>query len=429
MTVRISKQEISAVYKSALARKLVNDEDTAVIFYDLTFLKERINKLISSFPQSALHASAIKANPLLSILKFINDMNVGVEAASLPELYLSEKAGFPSSKVVFDSPAKTISELRYAVEKGYYINADSLEELELIDDMLKKTNTNVKAGIRINPQVGTGSIAITSVAGEYSKFGVPVKYKRNEIIEAYKKYNWLTGIHLHIGSQGISLDMLLKGIGIIYELAEEINNGIAKTNTRNKISYFDIGGGLPVQYNNNAEPVLINDYADKIKTAFPKLFNGDYNLITEFGRYIHANSGWTVSRIEYVKKDKNINTAVIHLGADMFLRKSYNPELWYHEITVIDKNGNLKPDTKKESYNIAGPLCFAGDFIEKNISLPELSKGDNIIIHDTGAYTLSMWSRYNSRQMPKVIGYYNKGEEFVILKQREKPENLIEFWG
>jgi hypothetical protein len=39
-----------------------------------------------------------------------------------------------------------------------------------------------------------------------------------------------------------------------------------------------------------------------------------------------------------------------------------------------------------------------------------------------------MWSRYNSRQIPKVIGYYNNGEIFETLKEREDIEKTTNFW-
>ena len=55
-------------------------------------------------------------------------------------------------------------------------------------------------------------------------------------------------------------------------------------------------------------------------------------------------------------------------------------------------------------------------------------EGDFILIHDTGGYTLSLWSRHTSRQIPKVLGYQNDGEQFKILKKRESLEDVYNFW-
>lgn len=118
-----------------------------------------------------------------------------------------------------------------------------------------------------------------------------------------------------------------------------------------------------------------------------------------------------------------------HVGADLLLRKCYNPGDWNHHITVVDKNGTIKTGTDKTKYMVAGPLCFAGDVIARDLELPVVQEGDYILIHDTGAYTLSMWSRYNSRQMPKVIGYTYENNTFEILKEREPTGDLFDFWS
>ena len=88
--------------------------------------------------------------------------------------------------------------------------------------------------------------------------------------------------------------------------------------------------------------------------------------------------------VEYVKDYTNPKTVMIHVGADLFLRKCYRPEDWHHEVTVLDKHGRLKSDGPKQKYVIAGPLCFSGDMIAKDIELPVVQEGDYILIHDVG---------------------------------------------
>lgn len=424
MKTSISPSDAGKIFKTALEKGLLDREDSSVIFYDLSFMAERFGEVKRLFPPASLHTAAIKANPLIEILKIISSSGAGAEAASYPEIYIAEKSGFPAGKIVFDSPAKTADELRYALQRGVSINADSLEELEIIDSLLKESGSSSSIGLRINPQVGTGKIAITSVAGEYSKFGVPVNEFRNEIIEAYKKYEWLTGIHLHVGSQGCPLELLLKGVGVVYELAVGINSLL---NVK-RIKTFDLGGGYPVNYKKEEPAPPMQQYAEGIKNNFPLLFNGEFNLITEFGRYYFANSAFALSRIDNIKRQKGISTIVSHLGADFMLRRVYHPESWHHDMSVLAPSGEVKTGGLN-NYVVGGPLCFAGDVIAKDISLPEAVPGDYLLISDVGAYTLSMWSRYNSRQIPKVIGYYNNGEEILILKERETPESVLKFWS
>jgi diaminopimelate decarboxylase len=351
-------------------------------------------------------------------------LNAGVEVASLGELSIARKAGYAPEKIIYDSPVKTFMDLEYALKAGVHINADSIMEVDRIKMLKEKFNSKSTVGIRINPQVGVGTILESSVAGEYSKFGIPIKSARDELIKAFNKHQWLSGVHLHVGSQGCSLEMLMNGIGVIFDFVTEVNDLLG----RQQIKIFDIGGGLPVSYSGSTPPVSMEEYANAIKENFPSLFTDHFSLFTEFGRWVHVNAGWVASRVEYVKKDPGINTAMIHAGADLFLRECLNPKDWKHEYSVLDKTGQLKQGKDINPYNLAGPLCFSGDILAKNVELPVVEEGDHIIIHDAGGYTFSMWSRYNSRQTPRIIGYYNDGERFEIMKERESFGDLIHFW-
>ncbi len=426
---RLPDSEMSRLLSMALSdSNLIRSDDTALFFYDLSIINDRINRLKEVFPENTLHAVAAKANPLTGMLKRIKTPGVGLEVASLPELHLAEKAGFAPQKIVFDSPCKTRAEIEYALHAGVYINADSFDELERIDELLTTIESKSKIGLRINPQVGIGSIKSTSVAGMISKFGVPLNDNRLQIIDCYRKYSWLKGIHVHIGSQGCPVPLLVKGIRKTLDLAIEINIVLIQE-SKAPVSVFDIGGGLPVSYHQGYEPVTMIQYVSMLKIDCPELFTGEFRLITEFGRYIYANAGWVASKVEYVKREPDYNIILVHVGADLFLRKCYNPGDWHHRITVVDKNGNPKNGIDKNKYIVAGPLCFAGDVLATDLILPLVTEGDYILIHDAGAYTLSMWSRYNSRQILKVIGYHSDNNTFEILKERETPEDIQAFWS
>lgn len=471
MIENISRQEISMIFRQALLEGLIVEEDTAILFHNLDYLKSRITYLESCFPVHTLHGLAIKSNPLLRILEFTREWGTGVEAATTGEVGIALKAGYRPDLIVFDSPVKTVSDLRFAMKMGVHVNCDNLEELKRVNILLNSTFTSSTFGIRINPQVGVGSILESSVAGEYSKFGVPLKTRRRELEEAFSIYPWLTGIHLHVGSQGCSMKMLVEGVGILYDFALEINKN-REASSEKRINIFDIGGGLPISYSYQQNPPRMEDYAEALKVRAPELFNGQedkrtsgqgdkrtrgqedkqtsgqvikentdctppsphhpitslpkWHLITEFGRWVYVNSGWTISRVEYVKRDPGISTAMIHVGADLLVRECLNPAEWKHEYSVLDSEGNLKVGLDAIPYNLAGPLCFGGDIVAKQIPLPIVEEGDYIVIHDTGGYTFSMWSRYNSRQTPKILGW--RDGKFMILKERETLEEVVGFW-
>ncbi|MEI6174583.1 MAG: MqnA/MqnD/SBP family protein [Bacteroidota bacterium] len=430
---------IGKALQSAISKELIRPEDTAVIFYDLSFLEKRLKYLISCFPANTLHGLAIKANPLLKIMKTVQEIspNIGVEAASVGEVSMALKAGYKADQIVYDSPVKTVSDLEFALKSGIHVNIDNFSELERVNRILRDATPlqsgqnhpegrHPSVGLRINPQVGLGSIKESSVAGEYSKFGVAINNHRQALEHAFMTYPWLTGVHLHVGSQGCPLQMLVDGIGILYDFAMKMNESRMEKGLP-PIVIFDIGGGLPIAYHSDSVAPLMADYVTEIGKRAPRLFES-FRIFTEFGRWAYTNAGWTASRVEYVKHDPGINTAMLHVGADLFVRECLNPKDWQHEYSVFEGEGSLKCGHDEQPYNLAGPLCFSGDIIAKGVTLPAIDEGDILVIHDSGGYTFSMWSRYNSRQTPRILGYYNDGERFDILKERETLEELHRFW-
>lgn len=426
--MRLLEHDIAGVIRRAVSERHIDGESTAAIFYNLSEIERRLAELRDCFPDTALHAVAVKAGPLSALLEHTVQHGMGLEAASWPEIMLALNAGARPDQIVFDSPAKTRLELTNAIRKGLHINADSIYELDRIAEILASgvESGDATFGVRVNPQVGVGSIASTSVAGSYSKFGVPLLEFRAAVVERFIRYPWLGGLHIHIGSQGCPVEMLLAGVGRVLELADEID--AATSSYGRAVRILDIGGGLPVSYSDTQPAVSMSEYAARLRDEFPVLFGPRFRLITEFGRWVFANAGWAVSRVEYVKHERERRTAIVHLGADMFLRKCYRPKDWHHDVFVCGPDGIIKSEPDELPCTIAGPLCFAGDLLAKDIDLPPISPGDLLVVRDTGAYTVSMWSRYNSRQMPNVLGYHDDGRDLRVIKRRETPDQLIEFW-
>lgn len=128
--------------------------------------------------------------------------------------------------------------------------------------------------------------------------------------------------------------------------------------------------------------------------------------------------------------------AVIHVGSNQFVREAYLGDTWRHRFTALSPFGSAHPGAHTlRQYDIAGPLCFQGDFVGRGHILPStLEHGDILVMHDTGGYTLAMYSRYNSRQAGPVYGYYSDsdgvdGLSFVLLKERETFSESLAFWG
>lgn len=377
----------------------------AALFHDLDRLAARYRDLESAFPDGTLHAVAVKANPLIEILRVLVDQGAGLEAASWEEVQCALAAGCPASRIVYDGPAKSIDELRLALDSGVLLNADNEQELARIEALGPPDASPI--GLRVNPCLGAGSIAMTSTVSRQSKFGVPIEH----VPALLERFPFITGLHVHTGSQGV-------GVTLLHDAAVAVGTMAAA----HGLQWLDIGGGIPVRYRDtDLMPPAFTDWSALIPSLSPTL-----RLVTEVGRSIHAATGWTVSRIESTKSVDGRPTLVVHVGADLLLRRVYRPDQWDHEFTVLDSDGHPKGGPEQPTC-IAGPLCFSGDLIARDRMLPAAEPGDLLLIRDTGAYTLSMWSRHCSRGLPPTIGYTH--DDIRLLHRGESAADVAAFWS
>ncbi|MEU6567985.1 diaminopimelate decarboxylase [Streptomyces parvulus] len=373
-----------------------------------------------------LHAFAVKATPLVPVLGLLHEEGIGVEVASPGELALARAAGVPAERTVLDSPAKTPAELREALELGIAVNADNPQELERLDALVKALpDTASPLGIRVNPQVGGGSIEALSTATATSKFGVALRDEgaREWVVRAYLDRPWLTRLHTHTGSQGIPLTLMAEGVAEAYALAEEINERAG----RRQVDTLDIGGGLPVNFGSDEESPTYAEYARVLRERVPGLFDGRYGLVTEFGRSLLAKHGTVVARVEYAKSAGGRPVAVTHAGVQVATRTVYAPGAWPLRIAAYDGKGMPKegPDVVQD---VAGPACFAGDLLAVGRAMPLLEQGDYAAALDTGAYYFAHHYAYNSLARPGVYGFVSDEDgsvSFATVREEQRVEEIV----
>ncbi len=401
------KQNIIA---SAIKANIIDQDLTAIGVMDLDALKNTVNDVYRAFPSNFFHTFAVKANALVKVLEPLREYGMGAEVASPGELMIARAAGYNTKDIIFDSPAKTVQDLRTCIENGISLNIDNLQELARVDRlMLDFPNSKSIIGFRVNPQIGAGKIGSTSTATATSKFGYALADgdNRQRLIEIYHARPWLKSIHTHTGSQGCELTLMANGVKAITELAEEINEYIGSQ----QITRLDIGGGLPVNFSSDEVKPSFKDYAELLKAEVPLLFTDKYQVKTEFGRAIVAKNGVIITRVEYTKSSGGRHIATTHAGAQILTRTAFLPKSWPIRVTGYTAKGEEKTEQNSVvvATDVAGPCCFAGDLICANQSLPKLSVNDYVMVHDTGGYYFSNHFDYNS--LPRVAIYTVSGED------------------
>ena len=392
---------IESTLRAALHSGRLGADQPVAAFVDTDGVGQTIEALKAAFPAHFLHAFAAKANPMSSALRLVRKHGMACEVASPGELEQALRTGFEPAEIVYDEPAKTGSVLRRALELGISINIDNFQEYERLDRMIGDDRPDTAIGFRLNPQVGVGAISAMSTATATSKFGVALEDagNRERLVENYLRREWLNAVHVHVGSQGCELELMIAGIRKTVDLAEQVN---AAAGTQ-RIRTIDIGGGLPVNFEGEETRPTFADYAAELEEAVPELFTGDYRVITEFGRTILAKNGFMAARVEYTKSAGGRPIALTHAGAQVATRTVFMPDSWPLRLSVHDPLGNVKQEDPEEQ-DIAGPLCFAGDLIGVKRRLPRVEPGDYIVMHDTGAYYFSNPFYYNALPAPGVYG-------------------------
>ncbi|WUT94985.1 diaminopimelate decarboxylase [Streptomyces pseudovenezuelae] len=418
------------ILRAAVRDRLVEPESAVLAaFVDLDGVAASVAALHKAFPDSVdvLHTFAAKANCLVPVLEEVRDLGMGCEVASAGELAQALAAGFAPEQIVYDSPAKTRSDLRQALDLGVAVNADNFQELARIDEILAaRASTTGSApasriGVRLNPQVGGGGIAEMSTATATSKFGIALEDdgNRQRLLDAYRERPWLTWVHAHVGSQGCPLDLIAQGIAKAVAFADEVNS----TCGRRQVTGIDIGGGLPVNFADDETTPGFDDYVAALRAHAPALFTGAYRIVTEFGRSLLAKNGFTAACVEYTKVSGGRPIAITHAGAQVATRTVFMPAAWPLRLTAHSPDGTLKQG-EPVPQDIAGPCCFAGDLLAEARPLPRLAPGDIVALLDTGAYYSSTPFHYNSLPDPAVHGVRVDPDGHVRFRPLRQAETI-----
>ena len=351
---------------------------------------------------------SVKANSTQSVLKTFIKLGGGVDIVSGGELFRALKAGVDPQKVVYSGVGKKDDEIEYALNTGILMfNVESEQELTRISEIASRMGKKAGIAIRVNPDVDPGTHPYITTGLKNAKFGITI----DRAMEEYKRALTLPGIDIigidmHIGSQLTKVNPFVDSI-------EKLKIMIAKLADMGiKLKYFDCGGGLGIQYNDE-EPPLPNDYGKEIVAATKDL---SLHLLFEPGRNIVGNAGILVAKCLYTKARDEKNFIMIDAGMNDLARPALYGSFHGVQPVIKDQDGMIVAD-------IVGPICESGDFLVKDREVPMFKQDDLMAFMSAGAYGFAMSSSYNSR--PRVAEVMVKGDKFEIIRERETIEDLI----
>ncbi|MEN5218077.1 diaminopimelate decarboxylase [Pseudomonas pudica] len=324
---------------------------------------------------------AVKANSNLGVLNVLARLGSGFDIVSGGELERVLAAGGRADRVVFSGVGKTSDDMRRALEVGVHcFNVESTDELERLQMVAAEMGKVAPVSLRVNPDVDAGTHPYISTGLKENKFGIAIADAEAIYVRAAQLPNLeVVGVDCHIGSQLTTVEPFLDALDRLLVLVDRLAEcGI-------HLRHLDLGGGVGVRYRDE-EPPLVAEY---IKAIRERVGDRDLALVFEPGRYIVANAGVLLTRVEYLKHTEHKDFAIIDAAMNDLIR----PALYQAWMGVSP----VKPRTGQgRAYDLVGPICETGDFLGKDRVL-NLAEGDLLAVQSAGAYGFVMSSNYNTR--------------------------------
>lgn len=365
--------------------------NTPFYFYDLELLEQTLLSLKKSISKSGYHVHyAIKANAEPRILDIIKKAGLGADCVSGNEVKRALAVGFVSDDIVLAGVGKTDDELKLAITNNIHsVNCESIEELEVIDQVAKNNNAIAKIAFRLNPNIDAQTHRHITTGLNENKFGIPTTDLGLALdeLERYKNIK-LTGVHFHIGSQILSLNPYAK---LCYSV-NEVNSFLDSRGV--EIEHLNLGGGLGIDYHEPDKNPIPN-FEEYFKTFNKFLKPKPHQSVHfELGRSIVGQMGSLISKVLYVKAGKETNFAIIDAGMTDLIRPAlYNS---YHKIENISSPEEIEP------YKVVGPICESTDTFGE-AELPKTLRGNILKIRSAGAYGQVLSSNYNLRDRAESV--------------------------
>jgi diaminopimelate decarboxylase len=429
---------------------------TPCYIYSAATLRLHYRRLAEAFaPLDPLICFSVKSCSNLSILKTLAELGAGMDVVSGGELCRARLAGVPADKIVFAGVGKTDEEIISALGRpaddepalldrhgntdpiGLF-NIESEQEFGAISTLAQNLGVKARAALRVNPDVDPLTHKHTTTGKAGTKFGVDIGGGRAKAF--FRSYDGhphlkLCGLHVHLGSPVLSPQPYVQAILKILALADELERD------GHRIEVLNLGGGFGADYT-TGQSIPAVQYAREIVPLLHERLEKRWaetgrriRIVLEPGRTIVANAGILLTRVQYIKTGGE-GGGKKFLVCDAGMHTLLRPALYdaFHFIWPVNVAPQHVPPTREatpdlpglDPCDIVGPICETADFLSTNPAtrpLPPVARGDLLAVFTTGAYGMSMSSRYNSHTLPAEVLIDNG--KATIIRRRETYADLV----
>lgn len=402
----------------ALAKKY----GTPVYVMDEAVLRENMSACVKAmqdnFPKFRVYYAS-KAFSAGAVLQIARSEGMCLDVVSSGELHVALHAGFPAECINMHGNVKTLADLRYAVQEGVGIVADSQSELDDLEAVCAELGKKARVYVRVTP-------GIEAHTHDYIRTGMPdCKFALGidngmamQAIEQIARSEYMTfaGIHCHIGSQIFEDEPFRQAAVTMATFALTVKERIGEMPGE-----INMGGGFGVSYTQADRPLPAEHYIRMIREGLVEVLGEDLPVISiEPGRRIVCEAGITLYSVCTIKDVPGVRKFVSVDGG-----MTDNPRVALYQAVytpVIANRPNAQPE---ETVSIAGRCCESGDMLVYDVEMPKAQKGEILAIFSTGAYNYAMASNYNKLPIPPVVLVSNGRDALIVRGQ--SLEDMVRF--
>ena len=397
------------------AQEIIRQIPTPFHLYDEAGIRRNARALKAAFSwnKGFREYFAVKATPNPYILKVLHEEGCGCDCATYSELLLAEAVGITGHDVMFSSNVTPEKDMRKAREMGAYINLDDATYVDFLEKLGPVPET---VCLRYNPG---GSFSLGNTIMDMprdAKYGMTEDQMAGAISRLMKLGTKHFGIHAFLASNTTTNEYYPALAGQLFRLAVRLRNA-----TGADFRFINLSGGIGVDYRPEQPACDIGVIGAGVRARFEEILTpagmGDVAIFTELGRFMLAPYGHLVSTVLHQKHIYREYIGLDACAADLMRPAMYGA---YHHITVLGKEDAILDHV----YDVTGGLCENNDKFAIERSLPAISRGDIVVIHDTGAHGFSMGYNYNGKLRSAEVLLKEDGS-FKLIRRAETVQDYF----
>lgn len=332
---------------------------------------------------------AFKAFALWKTFPIFREYINSTTASSLSEARLAyEEFGAPAHTF---SPAYTDLEIEDIARMSSHLTFNSLSQYSRHHTKAMETNSNLKLGVRVNPEYSEVGTDIYNPCAPGTRFGVLASQLPERLPED------ISGFHCHCHCES--------GADVFQRTLVHIEEKFSKW--FDQLEWINFGGGH-LMTRKDYDIRLLIDILKGFKKRYPNL-----KVILEPGSAFAWQTGPLVSHVVDVVENKGIKTAILDVSFTCHMPDCLEMPYW----PTIRGAETIEGEYGKGEniYRLGGNSCLSGDWMQSWKFDHALQIGETVIFEDMIHYTTVKTCTFNGITHPDIC-LLKKNDELQVLR-------------